>query len=173
MNASLPQRVPPITKHVVVADERGALAITLFPRRIVPPAIWTSFLLYFVVAFVLLRLGSNRVSDIVMFAAAATAASLVGTYAPYRLHFRLDARGLVYVGAPKAKVHRLELPLDAIESIRSVRQGEHVHLAVFEVGGRVTLISCWRMGREDADAIAFALRRRLEELRESRETFRA
>ena len=46
-------------------------------------------------------------------------------------------------------------------------------LLVTEVSGRAHLVRCFGLKRPDADAVAFTLQRRLEELRDSRETFRA
>jgi hypothetical protein len=173
MNASLAQHVVPVTSNLAVVETHGVLKLTLFPRRLVPPVIWIAIAscLLFPLVFAFVR--PLRAFDHWALFLGLSSWSLYQALTPYRLRFQLSGDGLLYDGDPSAKRHRFELALDEIEAIRAAREGDEVLLLVTEAKGHAHVIRCLGMSRPDADAVAFTLQRRLEELRETRETFRA
>lgn len=173
MNASLAQHVVPVTSNLAVTETHGVLKLTLFPRRIVPPVLWSWVAILFVLPALFAVMHPARIFEFLPVALAVSGPTFFAALTPYRLRFQLSGDGLLYDGEPNAKRHRFELAIEEIETIRAARVGEEVVLLVTEAKGHAHVIRCLGMKRPDADAVAFTLQRRLEELRETRETFRA
>lgn len=173
MNASLAQHVVPVTSNLAVAETHGVLKLTLFPRRIVPPTVWVGIGSWLLMAIVFAVVRPLRAFDFWAGVLGVSAWNFYQALTPYRLRFQLSGDGLLYDGEPNAKRHSFELALEEVEAIRAARVGDEVVLLVTEAKGHAHVIRCLGMKRPDADAVAFTLQRRLEELRETRATFRA
>ncbi len=171
MNASLPQSLAPLSRHVAVKQQGGQLDLTLFPRRYLPAAAWLSLPGTGALTLLLMYVATNPYATLVVTPLVAVVALMV-VFTPYRVRFRLSADGLLCDETPASSRSSFEVPFDAVETIRCAKVRDDDVVLVLEVGGRAHVVRCFGMRRSHAEALAGALQQQLEELRLARASSR-